>query len=134
MTASRAGVAPVDWGRRNLRLLAVFGPVLIATGVAGLTLPPGLSLMSGAAPYDIFHIIFGTLGLAIVLARSARFAGLFNLGFGAVDLYQAVAGAVGFFPAGPFGLRPADHVVHIVLGLLLVVFGLHRSDKVDAAV
>lgn len=134
MTASRADVTPVDWGRRNLRLLAVFGPVLIATGVAGLTLPPGLSLMSGAAPYDIFHIIFGTLGLAIVLARSARFAGLFNLGFGALDLYQAVAGAVGFFPAGPFGLRPADHVVHVLLGLLLVVFGLHRSDKVDAAV
>jgi hypothetical protein len=124
----------VDWGRRNLRLLAVFGPVLIATGVAGLTLPPGLSLMSGAAPYDIFHIIFGTLGLAIVLARSARFAALFNLGFGAVDLYQAVAGAIGFFPARPFGLRPADHVVHVVLGLLLVSFGLHRSDKVDAAV
>jgi hypothetical protein len=134
MTASRAGGAPVDWGRRNLRLLAVFGPVLIATGVAGLTLPPGLSPMSGAAPYDIFHIIFGTLGLAIVLARSARFARLFNLGFGAVDLYQAVAGAVGFFPAGAFGLRPADHLVHVVLGLLLVVFGLHRSDKVDAAV
>lgn len=126
--------APVDWGRRNLRLLAVFGPVLIATGVAGLTLPPGLSLMSAAAPYDIFHIVFGTLGLAIALARSARFAGLFNLGFGAVDLYQAVAGVVGFFPAGPFGLRPADHVVHVVLGLLLVAFGLHRSDKVDAAV
>jgi hypothetical protein len=134
MTPPGAGVAPVDWGRRNLRLLAVFGPVLIATGVVGLILPPGLSLMSGVATYDIFHIIFGTLGLAIVLARSARFAGLFNLGFGAVDLYQAAAGAVGFFPAGPFGLRPADHVVHVVLGLLLVVFGLHRSDKVHAAV
>jgi hypothetical protein len=134
MTASAAASSPVDWGRRNLRLLAVFGPVLIATGVAGLTLPPGLSLMSGAAPYDIFHIVFGTLGLAIVLARSARFAGLFNLGFGAVDLYQALAGVIGLFPAGAFGLRPADHVVHLVLGLLLVVFGAHRSDKVDPAV
>jgi hypothetical protein len=134
MTATAAPAASVDWGRRNLRLLAVFGPVLIATGVAGLTLPPGLSLMSGAAPYDIFHIVFGALGLAIVLARSARFAAWFNLGFGAVDLYQAVAGVVGFFPAGPFGLRPADHVVHLVLGLLLVVFGAHRSEKVDPAV
>ena len=133
MTAPAVAV-PVDWGRRNLRLLAVFGPVLIAAGVAGLTLPPGLSLMSAAAPYDIFHIIFGTLGLGIVLGRSARFAGWFNLGFGAVDLYQAVAGVVGFFPAGLFALRPADHVVHVVLGLLLVGFGVHRSDKVDAAV
>src|SRR5580704_8113143 len=67
-----------DWGRRNLRLLTVFGPLLIVTGVGGLLLPPGLSLMSGAAPYDIFHILFGALGLAIVLARSARWAALFN--------------------------------------------------------
>jgi hypothetical protein len=134
MTPLAAGGGPVNWGRRNLRLLAVFGPVLIATGVAGLTLPPALSLMSAVAPYDVFHIIFGTLGLAIVLARSARFAALFNLGFGAVDLYQAVAGVVGFFPARTFALRPADHVVHVVLGLLLVGFGVHRSDEVEAAV
>jgi hypothetical protein len=122
-----------DWGRRNLRLLTVFGPLLIVTGVSGLLLPPGLSLMSGAAPYDIFHILFGALGLAIVLSRSARWAALFNLGFGAVDLYQALAGAIGFFPAGPFGLRPADHVVHVLFGLLLVAFGAHRSEKIDAA-
>jgi hypothetical protein len=113
----------VNWGRRNLRLLAVFGPVLIATGVAGLLLPPRLALMSNAVPYDVFHIVFGCLGLAIVLARSARSAALFNLGFGAVDLYQAVAGVTAVFPAEVFRLRPADHVVHLALGLLLVVFG-----------
>jgi hypothetical protein len=122
-----------EWGRRNLRLLTVFGPLLIVTGVGGLLLPPGLSLMSGAAPYDIFHILFGALGLAIVLARSARWAALFNLGFGAIDLYQALAGAVGFFPAGPFGLRPADHVVHVLFGLLLVTFGVQRSSSSSGA-
>jgi hypothetical protein len=113
--------SPTIWARRNLRLLALFGPVLILTGVAGLLLPP--SLMSNAAPYDIFHICFGTLGVAIVLLRSARGAALFNLGFGAVDLYQAFAGLIGLFPAQVFHLRPGDHVVHVVLGLLLVVFG-----------
>jgi hypothetical protein len=128
MKRPAAAVSSVDWGRRNLRLLTVFGPVLIATGVAGLTLPPGLSLMSPAASYDVFHIFFGTLGVAIVLARSARFASLFNLGFGAVDLYQAVAGMIGFFPAGLFALRPADHVVHLVLGALLVSFGVHSPS------
>jgi hypothetical protein len=129
MTAVAAGAPGVDWGRRNLRLLTVFGPLLIATGVSGLLLPAGLSLMSGAVPYDVFHIIFGALGLAIVLAKSARLAALYNLGFGAIDLYQALAGAVGFFPAGPFGLRPADHVVHVLFGLLLVAFGVHRSAR-----
>jgi hypothetical protein len=130
MSRPAAPAAPVDWGRRNLRLLAVFGPVLIAAGVAGLILPPGLSLMSGAVAYDIFHIVFGTIGLAIVLRRSARSAALFNFGFGAVDLYQAVAGVVGFFPADLFALRPADHVVHVVLGVLLVSFGARRRSPI----
>lgn len=125
--------APVDWDRRNRRLLAVFAPVLIATGVAGLTLRPGLSMMSNAASYDVFHIVFGALGLAIVLGRSGRQAALFNLGFGAVDLYQALAGVLGIFPAALFGLRPADHVVHVALGLLLVRFGAGRLGRPRAS-
>jgi hypothetical protein len=115
---------PADWSRRNLRLLALFGPVLVIAGVAGMLIPPGLALMSGALPYDVFHIVFGGLGIAIVVARSGRLAALFNLGFGMIDLYQAVAGLLGVFPAAVFGLRPADHVVHVVLGLVLVGFGV----------
>ena len=119
----------VDWTRRNVLLLTVFAPVLIATGLAGLLLPPGRSPMSGAVAYDVFHIFFGALGLAIVAGRSARLASLFNIGFGAVDLYQAVAGILGIFPAGVFGLRPADHVLHVVLGLLLVGVGVRSSQS-----
>jgi hypothetical protein len=113
-----------DWPRRNLRLLSLFGPVLVVAGVAGMLIPPRLALMSGALPYDVFHIVFGVLGIAIVLARSGRLASLFNLGFGLIDLYQAVAGLLGVFPAAAFGLRPADHVVHVVFGLVLVAFGV----------
>jgi hypothetical protein len=127
-----ATTTAADWGRRNLWLLAIFAPVLIATGVSGLLLPPGLSPMSGAAPYDIFHIICGSLGLAIALGRRARLAQLFNLVFGAIDLYQALAGVWGVFPALQFDLRPADHAVHIVLGLLLVTFGVHRARPASA--
>jgi len=116
--------APLGWSRRNLWLTGLFGPVLILTGVAGLLLPARLSLMSNAVPYDLFHIAFGLLGIALVAARSARGAALFNVGFGAVDLYQALAGLTGVFPAGVFQLKPADHAVHVVLGLLLVVFGV----------
>jgi hypothetical protein len=124
--------AAADWGRRNLRLLALFAPVLVVAGLAGLVLPPRLSLMSGALPYDVFHIAFGLLGLAIVRARSAPGAAFFNLGFGAVDLYQAVAGVAGIFPAALFALRPADHVVHVALGALLVGFGLRGPVRAKA--
>ena len=106
-----------------MRLLSVFAVVLVIAGVAGMLVPPELALMSGALPYDVFHISFGALGIGIVLARAARAAAVFNLGFGLCDLYQALAGVLGIFPAAVFALRPADHVVHVVLGLLLVTFG-----------
>jgi hypothetical protein len=125
MTAEAAAPpAMVSWGRRNRLLLAVFAPVLIATGLSSLVLPAGFSPMSSAVAYDIFHIVFGTLGVLIVVSRSTRSAALFNLGFGMVDLYQAVAGVAGVFPAAVFGLRPADHVAHVLLGFLLVAFGI----------
>src|SRR3954463_3121299 len=109
---------PPPWSRRNVVCAAVFGAVLVATGVAGLVLPDA-GLMSAAVPYDLFHIGFGLLGVGVALGRRPRRAAAFNLGFGLIDLYQAVAGAIGIAPAALFALRPADHVVHLVLGLAL---------------
>jgi hypothetical protein len=113
----------VDATRWNARLLGVFGPILILTGLGGFVIPPRLALMSGAAPYNLFHIAFGVLGTGLVLARRARGVALFNLLFGLGDLYQAAAGLVGFFPAAIFLYRPGDHVAHVVLGLLLAIVG-----------
>jgi hypothetical protein len=120
---------PVSWEERNRQLLAVFAPLLILAGVLGLVVPARLSLMSGAVPYDLFHLAFGALGLVLLRVGSARGPVLFNLGFGLFDLWQAVAGVSGLFPAELFELRPADHVVHVVLGLVLTgsgVLGLRR--------
>jgi hypothetical protein len=102
----------------------VFAPTLILTGISGFFVPPALALMSGAAPYNVFHILAGALGLGLVVSRRPRGIAAFNLAFGAIDLYQAVAGATGLFPASLFALRPADHVVHVVLGLLLCLVGV----------
>jgi hypothetical protein len=112
-----------DWTLVNARVLAVFGPVLILTGIAGFLIPPRLALMSGAPAYNIFHIVFGAIGTALVVGKTATGIAVFNLGFGAADLYQAVAGLGGFFPARQFRYKPADHVVHVVLGLGLAAVG-----------
>ena len=109
--------------RWNARLLGVFGPVLILTAIGGLLIPPRLALMSGALPYDLFHLAFGLLGTVLVLARCTRGVALFNLGFGLGDLYQVAAGLLGLFPAAVFRYRPADHLAHVVLGLLLAAVG-----------
>ena len=55
-------LATVDWALVNGRVLGVFGPVLILTGIAGFLIPPRLALMSGAPAYNVFHIVFGLLG------------------------------------------------------------------------
>jgi hypothetical protein len=111
------------WSTRNLQVLTVFAPLLILTGLVGFVLPADKSLMSGAAPYNVFHLIAGAIGLVIALRRSGSGAILFNLVFGAIDLYQVGAGLVGWFPTGLFELRPADHAVHVLIGLFLVVVG-----------
>jgi len=112
-----------DWALVNARVLGVFGPVLIATGIGGFLIPPRFALMSGAPAYNIFHIVSGVIGTALVLAGTARGVAAFNLGFGAFDLYQVVAGLGGFFPARAFRFKVADHVVHLVLGLGLAAVG-----------
>lgn len=112
-----------SWSTRNLQTLTVFAPLLLLTGVLGFVLPAELSLMSGAAPYNVFHLVAGVVGLVPVLRRHAGGAITFNLVFGGIDLYQAVAGLTGWFPAALFALRPADHAVHVLIGLFLVGVG-----------
>ena len=120
-------LATVDWALVNGRVAGVFGPVLILTGIAGFLIPPRLALMSGAPAYNVFHIVFGLIGTALVLARiPTRRRRRSTLGFGAIDLYQVVAGVGGFFPARPFRYKTADHVLHLVLGLALARGGRPR--------
>jgi hypothetical protein len=112
------------WSSRNVAVLKVVGPLLIVTGVLGFVLPAGARIMSAAAPYNVFHLVAGAIGVAIVVGGRPWAAAAFNLGFGLFDLWQAVAGLTGLPPAGVFVLRPADHVVHVLLGLPLAIVGV----------
>lgn len=120
-----------SWPTRNLQLLSVFAPLLVLTGALGFVLPPSLSIMSGATPYNVFHLLAAAVGLAILARRSVALAITFNLVFGGIDLWQALAGIVGLFPARLFALRPADHVVHVVVGLLLAGVGYLGKKSVS---
>jgi hypothetical protein len=119
-----------SWATRNRQVLRIFAPLLVVTALLGFLLPARLSLMSGATPYNVFHLLAGAVGLGVVRQRSGSGAATFNLVFGCIDLYQALAGLTGLFPARWFALRPADHVVHVVVGLFLVGLGYlgTRSD------
>jgi hypothetical protein len=112
------------WPWRNrLALVGMVGLLLIAALLGELG-PAGASLTSAATPYNVFHLIAAAVGAAVLLSGSGQAAAGFNFGFGLIDLYQAVAGVWGWAPARLFQLRPADHVIHVVLGAALVAVAM----------
>ena len=108
----------------NYYVLLIFAPLLIVTGIAGFLIPPEKGLTSGAPAYNIFHIIFGLLGLGLVYCNHDPCIRAFNIGFGVIDLYQAAASFLHFFPEKQFRWKRADDVLHIVIGAGLVLVGL----------
>src|SRR5688572_29016228 len=99
--------------------LAIFAPLLILVGVAGFLVPAQLSLTSGAPPYNIFHIFFGSIGLLILLSRKEWLVNSFNVGFGFIDLYQALGSYLQLPPKQYFLWTPVDDILHTIIGLAL---------------
>ena len=115
---------PPKWNLNYITLL-IFAPVLILTGILGFILPPGP--MSGAPAYNIFHIIFGIIGVIFVLSKNQNLIRTFNIGFGLIDLYQALASYLHLFPETYFHWKTADDILHIIIGGALVIIGLIKS-------
>ena len=113
--------SPRDPSRSVLR---IFGPILVVTGILGFVIPQRKAATSGAPAYNLFHLIFGGVGIACAASRRRRPAQAFNIGFGALDLYQAAASRRGWFPKPWFRWKKADDVLHVVIGVALIVAGL----------
>lgn len=111
----------------NYYTLLIFAPLLILTGILGFIIPAKKGLTSGAPAYNVFHIIFGLIGLGIVFSQHDPYIRAFNIGFGALDLYQAAASYLHMFPEKHFRWKRADDVLHIVIGGALVLVGLLGS-------
>ncbi len=124
---------PDNPSRKSLNriTLLIFASVLIAAGIMGFVIPSEKSLTSGAPAYNIFHIIFGSLGLALALSKKENFIRAFNIGFGLIDLYQAVASFAHLFPERFFQWKAADDVLHIVIGAGLVLIGLYSHKATE---
>lgn len=116
----------------NQTTLMILAPLLMVTGIAGFLIPEQYSLMSGAAPYNLFHIFFGAVGLVLLQAKNEMVASSFNLGFGLIDLYQVLASVVGLTPIQYFHWTYFDDVVHVILGFTLVIIGGYGLRKLGA--
>lgn len=117
----------------NFITLAIFAPVLIIAGTVGFLIPPEYSLTSGAPAYNVFHLVFGAIGLLLVWARNQLWLSLFNLGFGLIDLYQAMASALDLPPAKYFLWTRADDILHVLIGLALVIIGSYGLFMLTAS-
>jgi hypothetical protein len=107
----------------NQKTLTIFAPILILVGIAGFVIPEQYSLTSGAAPYNLFHIFFGAIGLMLLMTNSDLLASAFNFGFGLIDLYQVLASVVGLTPIQYFHWTFVDDVLHVLIGFALVIIG-----------
>ena len=108
----------------NYYILLIFAPILILIGILGFLIPQNKSLTSGAPAYNLFHIAFGLIGLLLVLIGDDMLIRGFNIGFGAIDLYQAVASFAHLFPEKYFRWTRVDDILHVVIGLVLVAVGV----------
>ena len=108
----------------NYSVLLIFAPLLIFTGILGFVLPPQKSPASGAPAYNVFHIVFGLIGLSMVLAKNDSGIRTFNIVFGLIDFFQAAASFLHWFPEKHFRWKPLDDILHILIGAALVLVGI----------
>lgn len=108
----------------NYYVLLIFAPLLIVVGILGFIIPAKKSLTSGAPAYNVFHIVFGLIGLGMIYCQNDACIRGFNIGFGVIDLYQAAASFLHLFPEKHFRWKRADDILHIAIGAGLVVIGL----------
>ena|SRR5688572_26076141 len=116
----------------NFITLAIFAPVLIIAGIAGFLVPAEYSLTSGAPAYNVFHLIFGAVGLLLVWTRNELWLSTFNLGFGLIDLYQALASVLHLPPEKYFLWTRVDDIFHVLIGLVLVIIGVYGLLKLKS--
>jgi hypothetical protein len=107
----------------NQKTLTVIAPLLMLAGIAGFVIPERYSLFSGETPYNIFHLIFGAIGLLLLTTKNDLWASLFNFGFGLIDLYQVLASVVGLTPIQYFLWTYFDDVAHVLVGFALTIIG-----------
>jgi hypothetical protein len=108
----------------NFLILAILAPLLVFVGILGFIIPANKCPTSRASPYNYFHIVLGLIGAGIVLSNHETAVRSFNICFGLIGLYQALASFANLFPKQYFKWTRTDDVLHIVIGAALALIGI----------
>lgn len=132
------------------RIATILGIAFILAGLLGIIAPGVLGLHTSMA-HNLVHLISGAAALYLGLRGTLAAARLFCLVFGAVYLLLGVVGyligSAQSASAGMPGMSPdnhlwklipgtlefgtADHLVHILLGLVFLIGGLLTRADLD---
>jgi uncharacterized membrane protein HdeD (DUF308 family) len=140
-----------EWTTNRIVAL-VIGVVLLLVGIIGFFVPAenstGVQAIFGLFDVDVVHnlvhVVSGILGIAAAFTGWSR---RFNQVFGIIYILIGLLGLIPalYFPAGTFGtdrglflglmhINAADHVLHLVIGIVGAAVGFFVADDVAGRV
>jgi hypothetical protein len=123
------------WLTMGFLLIQGSGSLLLRLRPDIESITPGLlaTIMNGNTQHAILHIIWGTIGLIVLITQRSYIVRLdLGLTFG---LFYTLLGFLGIFVFNPFGLRLGwqENLFHLTVGplmLILVWFSWHSRNAV----
>jgi Domain of unknown function (DUF4383) len=111
------------WLTMSLLFIQGSGSLLLRLRPDIEAITPGLlaTIMNGNIPHAILHIVWGTIGLIILMTQRSYSVRLgLGLTFG---LFYTLLGILGIFVSNPFGLRLAwqENLFHLTVGPLMLI-------------
>lgn len=121
-------------------LALVFGVVFVLVGILGWVTNPLVgvgAIFETNHLHDLVHLAFGLILLAVAFMAPMK-SGLWLKILGVVYLLLAVLGFIlvpdGGMLLGLVTTNMADHLLHIVLGIVLLVAGFVAKDAPDTII
>ena len=111
----------------------ILGVILLLVGVCGFAVPNLLHAHLNTQ-HNVVHIVSGAIALYFGFAGTLSGAKIFALVFGVVYLALGIlgltlgAGAERMWELGPLHFGQADHLIHVVVGVLFLAGGLFTKN------
>jgi len=124
------------WLTMSLLFIQGSGSLLLRLrpDIESITPGPLATIMNGNIPHAILHIVWGTIGLIILITQRSY---SIRLGLGLTfGLFYTLLGVMGIFVFNPFDLRLGwqENLFHLTVGplmLILVWFSWRSKDAVQ---
>ena len=111
------------WLTMSLLFIQGSGSLLLRLrpDIESITPGPLATIMNGNIPHAILHIVWGTIGLIILITQRSY---SIRLGLGLTfGLFYTLLGVLGIFVFNPFGLRLGwqENLFHLTIGSLMLI-------------